>query len=535
MRLPALHRTSLSFRLFPALAVILLAAFSAAIPGCIKDDIPYPHIQANFLTISAEGESKAALIDSTNLQVTFYFPEEANIFEVKVKDYTLTPKAEIAEGSLSSPLDLSKPYSLTLSLYQDYAWTIVASQDIERYFELSGQVGVSSIDVQNHTVTAAISDRIDLKSVLVERCKLGPKGSVMTPELEGNRVDFSSPLEVSVDIHGHMEKWTVTVTQTESTVNTLQAEGWTCVGWVYGEALAGNENTVQYRIKGDTEWLTVPDEWLTFEGGNFHARILGLTPNTTYEGRAVSGGEHGEALAFTTGSIVQLPNSNFDEWWQDGKVWDPWPQDGTSFWDTGNKGATTLGPSNTTPTDDTVDGSGKAARLETKFVGFGVIGKLAAGNIFAGRYVRTDGTNGVLAFGREFTERPTRLKGYFKYKTAPISSASGDFAPLKGRPDTCIVWCALIDSPEPYEIRTNPSNRQLFNPDGPEVIAYGRMICGENVDSYAPFTVELEYKSAVRRPKYILVTASASMYGDYFVGANGAVLYLDNFSLEYDY
>lgn len=509
---------------------------TAMLTGCLKDDIPYPHIHANFLSINAEGESRAALIDSTNCRVTIYLPEEANIFAVKISDYTLTPDAEIAEGDIKGhALDLSEPYSVTLRLYQDYPWTIRASQDIERYLVLSGQVGTSVIDVPGRRVVANITDKTDIKSVLVEQCKLGPAGSTTTPDIEGRNVDFSSPLTLDIDIHGHIEQWTIYVQQTHSTVSTTQADGWTCVGWIYGEALAGKKNTVQYRIKGDTEWLTVPDEWLTVNGGSFYARLTGLTPGTTYEGRAVSDDEYGETLTFTTGTVVQLPDSNFDQWWLDGKVWDPWPQDGTSFWDTGNKGATTLGPSNTTPTDDTVDGTGQAARLETKFVGIGIIGKLAAGNIFAGRYVRTDGTNGILAFGREFTERPTRLTGYFKYQTAPISSASGDFAPLKGRPDTCIVWCALIDSDEPYEIRTNPSNRRLFDPDGPEVIAYGRMICGENVDSYAPFTVELDYKATDRRPKYILVTASASIYGDYFVGANGAVLYIDNFNLEYDY
>ena len=168
-------------------------------------------------------------------------------------------------------------------------------------------------------------------------------------------------------------------------------------------------------------------------------------------------------------------------------------------------------------------------------MGIGSIGKLAAGNIFAGSYVRTDGTNGILSFGRSFTLRPTKLKGYMKYKTAPISSVSSGFTDLKGRPDTCIIWCALIDSAEPFEIRTNPSNRHLFDPDGAEVVAYGKYEVGYDVDAYVPFEFDLNYKATNRVPKYILVTASASKYGDYFTGGNGAVLYLDNFELEYDY
>ncbi len=522
-------------RLWAAMAGLFALVATIALPGCLKNDIPYPRIQANFLSISAEGESKPALIDSTNCTITLYFPEEANIFDVRISDYTLTPGSQIVSGAIMDGLDLAAPVSVTLRLYQDYMWQISASQDIERYFALRGQIGSSVIDVPGKRVVAYVSDKENLKSIYVEKCKLGPAGCTMNPDLEGEKVDFSKPLKVNINIHDHIERWTIYVEQTQSTVSTTQADGWTCVGWVYGEAQAGKKNTVQYRIKGDTEWITVPDSWLTENGGSFHARLVGLTPQTTYEARAVSDEEYGEVLTFTTGTKAQLPNGDFDQWWLDGKVWNPWPEGGTQFWDTGNKGATTLGPSNTTPTDDTVTGTGQAARLETKFVGIGMIGKLAAGNIFAGRYVRTDGTNGILSFGRDFTERPTRLKGYFKYKTAPISSASGDFAPLKGRPDTCIVWCALIDSDEPFEIRTNPANRHLFDPNGPEVVAYGRMICGEDVEAYVPFTVELEYKATNRKPKYILVTGSASIYGDYFVGGNGALLYLDDFTLDYDY
>lgn len=511
----------------------LMLAFAAS--GCIKNDIPYPHIQANITYISAIGESRAASIDSTDLVATLYFPEEANIFEVQIDSLRLTQDASIAIGDLSKPIDLSQNYAVTLRLYQDYEWTITASQNIERYFTIEGQIGTSVIDAEAKTVTATVSHRMNLESLAVTSIKLGPKGSTSTPDLEGQKADFTSPVNVDVNIYGHIEKWTIIIETSHSSVATLAADAWTNVGWVYGEALADHKNTIQYRVKGDTEWLTVPDSWLTADGGDFHARLTGLQPLTTYECRAVSDAEYGEVLEMTTGSIVQVPNSNFDNWWLDGKVWNPWAEDGTQYWDTGNKGATTLGPSNTTPTDDTVTGEGRAARLETRFVGISMLGKLAAGNIFVGKYVRTEGTNGVLNFGRPFTERPTKLKGYMKYTTAPISSVSSGFQDLKGRPDTCVIWCALIDSDEPFEIRTNPSNRHLFDPDGPEVVAYAKLETGTDVPAYVPFEIELEYKATNRKPKYILICGSASKYGDYFTGGNGAVLYLDDFELEYDY
>lgn len=503
--------------------------------GCIVNDIPYPRIQAGFTYMSAIGESKAAEIDSANRIVTLFFPEEANIYEVRIDTFAMTPNTVIESGDLSAPIDLSSTCYLTLRMYQDYLWKVVASQDIERYFTIEGQIGASTIDVPGKRVLATVNDRVKLESLFVESCKLGASSATMTPDISGKKVDFSHPVVINVENYGHIERWTIYVEQTEATVVTASVDGWTKVAWVYGEAQAGKQNTVQYRIKGDTEWLTVPDSWLTHNGGNFCARLVGLTPQTEYEARAVSGEEYGETLTFTTGSDTQLPNGNFDEWWLNGKIWCPWPEGGEQFWDTGNKGATTLGPSNSIPTDDTVDGHGRAACLQTKFIGIGMLGKLAAGNIFVGSYVRTDGTNGVLSFGKPFTERPTKLKGYWKYKTAPISSTTSGYEDLKGRPDTASVWVALIDTPEPFEIRTNPKNQQLFDPNGSYVVAYGRVQTGDDIDAYAPFEVEFVYTSTNRVPKYIITAASASKYGDFFTGGNGAVLYVDNFVLEYDY
>ncbi len=138
----------------------------------------------------------------------------------------------------------------------------------------------------------------------------------------------------------------------------------------------------------------------------------------------------------------------FDYWSMDGKVANPWEENSTPFWDTGNIGVTTASQSNSTPTDDTATGSGKAARLESK----NVIVKFAAGNLFTGKFIKVDGTNGILNFGQPFTGRPTKLKGYYKYTTAPITDLPAEgsqdytrFQNYKGKPDTCAIYIALGD------------------------------------------------------------------------------------------
>ena len=314
-----MNRKTAPFLLLPLLLCALLA-------GCIKNDIPYPRIQANFTSISASGQSRDALIDSASRIVTLYLPEEANIFDVKIDSYTLTPKSEIVSGDITGAIDLSADYPVTLRLYQDYLWKIRGEQDIERYFSVANQVGSSVIDVPGRRVVATVTDKTNIASLEVTACKLGPAGASYTPDIAGQRVDFRKPVVINIEFHGHIERWTIYIEKTTSSVTTARVDAWTCVAWVYGEAEAGKANTVQYRLDGDDEWIDVPDSWVSHSGGSFCGRLTGLSPLTTYEARAVSDNEYGEIIKFTTGAALQLPNSDFDSWWLDGKVWNPWPE-----------------------------------------------------------------------------------------------------------------------------------------------------------------------------------------------------------------
>lgn len=509
----------------------------AVMTGCIENNIPYPHIQVNFTNVEVEGEIRDAAIDSTSLKVTVYLDENVDLSNVVVNGFRLNPSAGVWADSAAflNGIDMTSPVTTVLSLYQEYEWTFTAIQDIERYFSVEQQIGVSTIDVVGRRVIAYVPESAPLSSLLVTSIKLGGSEATMVPDIRSKRVDFTNPVTVAVIQHGKTLDWTIYVIPTEVTVTTERVDAWSCVAWLYGSGEEGKVNGFEYRRVGDPSWTRLPSSMLTIDGGAMTGRLTGLTPLTSYEARAFSGDEKGDTVEFTTQDTAQMPNSDFEQWWLDGKVWDPWAEDGTPYWDTGNKGATTLGTSNSYPSDDTPTGKGRSACLETRFVGIGVIGKLAAGNIFAGSYVRTDGTNGILSFGRDWTLRPTRLKGWFKYHSAAISSTTSGFENLKGMPDTGIVWIALIDSEKPFEIRTNPNNRQLFDPDGDEVVAYGKVEWNSDVTDWSQFEITLNYKSTSRRPKYILCTASASALGDYFTGGNGSILMIDDFELMFDY
>lgn len=513
-------------------AVIALAAVS-----CIKNDIPYPHIHPNIVAIEAENQSRAAAIDSVERTVTLFLNEDADLQNVRLTALTLSPGATCPDtAKIVEGLNLIEPVQLTLAVYYDYVWTISAVQSIERFFTVANQIGASEIDVENHTASAMVPSELPLDEVVVRTLKLGGGTAVMTPDLVGKTVDFTNPVKVTVTEFGREQEWTLTVTQTDVAVNIEKVDAWTNVAWVYATAEEGRTNGFEYRLTGVDVWTQVPQEWITVSGGNFHARIINLLPESTYEVRAFSNEDITLPVTFTTMNIAQLPNSSFENWWLDGKIWCPWTEGESPFWGTGNKGATTLGPSNTSPITSLDSPTGyHGAKLESKFVGISILGKLAAGNLFAGDYVATEGTNGILSFGRLFSNYPTRLTGRIDYTSVPISHYSTGFKDMVGQPDTCIVWCALGDWDEPYEIRTNPAKRKLFNPEDPGVIAYGQVQFGESTNGYVDIAVNLDYKSTSRKPRYILVVASASKYGDYFTGGSGSVLCIDHFNLEYDY
>ena len=93
--------------------------------------------------------------------------------------------------------------------------------------------------------------------------------------------------------------------------------------------------------------------------------------------------------------------------------------------------------------------------------------------------------------------------------------------------------CRPLGQSEPYEIRTRPSVRKVFDKNDANIIAYGEFISGSSTSSYQQITIPLEYR-ANRTPRYIVIVCSASKYGDYFIGGEGSTLWLDEMELVYE-
>ena len=157
-----------SFYILPILATLLLAA-------CIQNDIPYPRIKAQILSISATGQVGSATIDNTNRTVSLELADTVDLRRVHIESLTVT------EGATStlpadSTIDLTQSYSLTLSIYQDYTCTIQATQNIERSFRVEGQFGAPVFDVYNHRAVAYLNQDADLSNITITELVLGTAG-----------------------------------------------------------------------------------------------------------------------------------------------------------------------------------------------------------------------------------------------------------------------------------------------------------------------------------------------------------------------
>lgn len=296
-------------------------------------------------------------------------------------------------------------------------------------------------------------------------------------------------------------------------------------------------------------WQSVP---ATITGNTYSATLTGLTPGTTYSYYAAIEKSDGstaytEIAQAATEPALQLPNSSFEDWQDSSAPYLIYKEGDEMFWDSGNKGSSTLKKNVTIPDTSIKHSGNRSIQLASQFVSLMGVGKFAAGNVFAGKYIKTLGTNGVLGWGRPFTGRPTKLKGWVKYSPVAIDYL-GDGAPteyVKGNMDKGILYVALMDDhTESYEGESYPviiktgTSPELFTDEKYQEhkIAYGEIVWSEATagDGMIEFEVPLEYYRTDIRPTYIIVTAAASKGGDYFTGGTGSTLWLDDLELVYE-
>ena len=512
--------------------------------SCIKNEIPFPVVEIELLAV--EGRGFTAKIDAVTRTVVLTLDEEVDPSAVEITAVTLTEG-----GTASVPLvgvhDLRNPLEVTLARYQEYLWTIRAEQTIERSFTVEGQIGATEIDPESHTATVYVAEGTDLRQMRVLTLKLGPRGVTEMSPAKEELTDFRSVRFVYLQypaLHGATERWQLYVRETDVRVQITAADAWATRAYLYGAAEAGTTVGFRYRPTGTDEWLDAPAA--ESAGGTFTSVVKGLDPETSYDFVAYSNEDLSPVVTRTTERTAPLVNGGFEEWSVKNEI--VYPYLTTPYWGTGNVGASIVGETLTEGVSDTRPGTqgSKAARLSSKFANLLGVGKFAAGNLFVGTYVRNDGTNGIVHFGRPFTQRPVALKGWVKYNRGIVDRVSKQ-PPTEtmqiGDPDCGMIFIALGDwdaatyggtAESPVEIATRRIEETAFDIEAEAVIAYGEMPLRESVEGWTEFTIPIAYRSTSRVPTHLVIVCSSSRYGDYFTGSTQSVMWLDDFELVYE-
>lgn len=537
-------------KLFFALAV-------AGSTGCIKNDIPYPVVKLAITSIAGEGFTVKE-IDPAQRIVTLTLDETTDIRNVRITQVAYTEGAQASVDLTASSHDMRVPVRLTLTLYQDYEWTIIAEQQINRTFTVAGQIGAPVIDAEKRSATAYVGKDIDRSKIDVTALRLEPEvyengvnTTTYSPTLEQlSGSSFETVRVVDVSCHGRTEKWLLYVLPTDRSVALEAADAWSRVIWLYGSGVEGQKMGFRYRLAGG-EWQEVPD--VTVKGGSFTAR-LAAEPETTYELLAYCGDEQTDPVSITTDPEQALENGGFENWCTlDGIVY-PYADGASPYWGTGNKGSKIANATLTDKGDPRPGSSGQySADLRSQFANIFGIGKFAAGNLFTGEYVMNAGTNGIITFGRPFTLRPTKLRIWVRYNRGVIDRVKSYPAGTEikiGDNDNGHIYIALGTwSAEEYGKDSTGEQRgssaspicidtrdvsTFFKSDGKDVIGYGEHVFKESVEEWTQITVPIEYRTTGTRPTHLMIVCSASRWGDYFTGSTQSEMWLDDFELLYD-
>jgi hypothetical protein len=432
-------------------------------------------------------------------------------------------------------------------MYQEWEWTLTASQSIERYLRVDGQIGESVIDAEHHIATAYVPMDSDMTAITITDIKLGPKDITTYSVDPLTLTDFAESMrQVEVSYHGDIvEVWTLQVVPTDVEVEFTAVDAWAKRIWLYAEGRSDATLGFNYRKVGDEEWIAVED--ITVNGGSFSACIADLDTLTSYEVVAYSNDSFTDVVTVTTEDVYLLPNAGFEEWSTNDGIVYPYLAGAVPYWNTGNDGAAIAGTTLTEPTTDVRPGSAgqHAASLQSKKASLMGIGKFAAGNIFVGEFGGLQGTNGLVNFGRPSTARPVALRGWVKYNCGTIDEV-GKIPSLrpnlqKGDSDEGQIVIAVGNwtaaeyggSPDCPVVVNTQDETTFFNPRGKDVIGSGELILTESTDGWVEFTLPLDYRSTDEIPTHIIVICTGSRFGDYFTGSTHSLMLVDDFELIY--
>ncbi|WP_430812742.1 MULTISPECIES: PCMD domain-containing protein [unclassified Carboxylicivirga] len=232
----------------------------------------------------------------------------------------------------------------------------------------------------------------------------------------------------------------------------------------------------------------------------------------------------------------QLPNSNFDLWYNVGSYQQPGENAESTVWGTANRALAIAGDANTNPVD--LGGGDFAAHL--KSVAAPLLVRMAAATLFTGKFTTgfpnpTDPRSNI-DFGTPFIGRPESFSVDYKY--IPGTSYEDANGNLLSGTDECDIYVLLErrDGNSVERIGTGWFRSDIQQVDFTNIevsIKYGEITPADPEFDYANIREGESWGDPQATPTHITVVFSSSALGDFFTGAIGSELWVNNFELIY--
>ncbi|MCA0133321.1 PCMD domain-containing protein [Winogradskyella alexanderae] len=232
----------------------------------------------------------------------------------------------------------------------------------------------------------------------------------------------------------------------------------------------------------------------------------------------------------------QLPNSDFDLWYAVGSYQQPGESADNTVWGTANRALAIAGDANTNPEDL---GNGDFA-VKLTSVAAPLLVRMAAATLFTGRFTEgfpnpTDPRSNI-DFGTPFNGRPDAFRVEYRYLPGD-SYEDADGNSLSGG-DQCDIYVLLEkregDTVERIGTGWFRSANTVQDWTTIEIpVKYGELTSADPEFEYANIREGEFWGNPSDTPTHITVVFSSSALGDFFTGAIGSELWINNLELIY--
>ena len=486
--------------------------------------------------------------------------EKSTIITIKQRPIVLLKDADNKEYDLAQPMYVetktSAAYCLVISTSSPLKSAVLQNDKFTEFGLPVNSMNLMNLGGQDATIEAA-----GISLIASQSAKLtGGTWKILfsadlVAKMTAQEGQIVSKL-TAIDDNNKQREVTWNLVASNATVVTTEAipyEIWASKATLHGKVTGTLAATpkFQYRVKSSgASWTTVDAD---LAESTFSKEITGLTPGTIYEYQAMDGTQASSVTCeFTTEAAFQPENAGF-EFISGSKPTLIYGDKQQMWWDTGNHGSSTANGPDVTVADKTVKHSGnQSVLLSSKVAGVpGLFTKFAAGNLFVGDYLRTDGTDGVLGWGRPCYSRPTALRVWVRYEPGTVNQGSGKKI-TKGETDKGIIYIAVGDwsgqedkgQKWPFIVKTKDAS-SLFSAQkgtysGDGIIGYGEKTFDEaynDGENLKELIINLDYDNFggyQRKPTSIIIVASSSKFGDYFEGSDTSKMWLDDMELIYE-